>query len=33
MDDDLVAYVEEMIEMLNTEDEKTNEENMQLLVD
>ena len=33
MDDDIVAYVEEMIEMINTEDEKVNEENMNLLVD
>jgi len=32
MNDDLIAYVEEMIEMINTEDEKVNEENMNLLV-
>ena len=33
MDDDLLSYVEEMIEMINTEDEKVNEDNMNLLVD
>lgn len=33
MDDDLLQYVEEMIEMINTEDEKVNEDNMNLLVD
>lgn len=32
MNHDLIAYVEEMIEMINTEDEKVNEENMNLLV-
>jgi len=28
-----MSYVEEMIEMINTEDEKINEDNMNLLVD
>ena len=32
MNDELVAYVEEMIEMINTKDEKVNEDNMNLLV-
>jgi hypothetical protein len=33
MDDELIQYVFEMIEMLNSGDDETNEENMNLLVD
>ena len=33
MDDELIQYVFEMIEMINTEDEEVNEQNMKLLVD
>ena len=33
MDEELVQYVFEIMEMINTEDEKVNEDNMQLLVD
>ena len=33
MDDELIQYVFEMIEMINTEDEEVNEQNMNLLVD
>ena len=33
MDDELIQYVFEMIELINSEDEKANEQNMGLLVD
>jgi hypothetical protein len=33
MDDELIQYVFEMIEMLNSGDDKIDEENMNLLVD
>ncbi len=33
MDEELIQYVFEIMEMINTEDEKVNEDNMQLLVD
>lgn len=32
-DEELVAYILELLEMINTEDEKLNQENMNLLVD
>ena len=33
MDDELIQYVFEMMELINTEDEKVNEDNMKILVD